>query len=308
MIESVNTSLTTSSTVFWVSQGLVSSNFIVKFYYFIHLISYGNRTGKLKAANSQSFKLMILAILSVALSILYTIYVQIELMFTLNMYIFILVPNGCSILRSSDVFIFYISSDFPLLYFWYRQWVLYSQPGLKQFYSKTMNVINVVAVLQIILPGLFLSLLYFATVTQKLTASGCVRYDSTIQLRRLMLFWLDSGLYSHLLLFGLFLYPILRHYHQQGQSSVVVPVSDIVNKTIYRSLLSIFCYIVASSCLRGTISLLQSNSVAYFVNAIWDISAVFSCIAIAYSYDNRKSAFFGSCKRLLSDKRSFSVT
>ena len=237
--------------------------------------------------------MVVLAISSVAFSLAYTLVLQAELLVTLHLKNEKSGSKACQLLKYIHISLLYFVFSSTLTYFWYRQRVLYSQLILQRFYTKTIRCLSLLSLVLTVVPGLLISMLYFSSVTQQMTLHGCVSQESDVKLKVLNTYHVIFNAIAPLILIGLFLYPLLRHYRKNILRLGDSATNEIVFRTIRRSLLLLLAYLVGHFTSTYLVISFTGHLPTYFRNILMDLWGNYVGVAVVFSFDDYKNILFG---------------
>ena len=271
-------------------------NFVCEFYFFLSLLTYGLRSGKLRSLKHEPTRkssiLMLLAITSPVTHMVSLTFQQLqlaqavaseELWFT------------CDVIMDLRLVTIFMATLHTYAYLWYRQKLFYNQPSIKHLKTPLYSVISFSSIILLVAGLLGLVVANNWSHSYVMTSHGCV--TPLYELRKLGLYYMYFTCFLVIMttIFGLFVYPLLRHRRSRHHN----PVSsandvDIVYRAIRKSAVSLaICFLSAIAAMIAVANLFPKYWPRYPTTAMYDASLVVDTLAVIFCYDDHKSILCG---------------
>jgi len=200
----------------------------------------------------------------------------------------------------------YMFSLIPFyLFLWFRQRVLYSQPFIRNLYTRWIKCLSSAIIICLIFGGIGSVILYLLPETYAGSPKGCVnvsnmRYNTPDYMATAL------RVIGQAILLLLFLYPLLVHRKFQtsvfrGSKRKTTPGGDNVPedpllRTMLRSLCCTLASVLVDLAATISVSVLPKNVPRVLTNLIYDISLVLNVIFIALCFEGHKAIFSALCQ------------
>ncbi|XP_078489892.1 uncharacterized protein LOC144746361 [Ciona intestinalis] len=195
---------------------------------------------------------------------------------------------ACLVYQHLFVYNYQIPLLAQYLLLWTRQRKMYRHRTLRHLTSSTMKFISGSVILGIFLSSFITVVCYFYSFRLKSSPNGCV-YDIVVGdtpssgIPGLMMF--GSAFVFQLLLLGLLVYPLIRHYHIRCLGSQQNTGSENVRRTIFRiSICTLVC--VISDCAASTsMAFLHEteNPIMFWAN-MFSLNLIINVITVTHSF------------------------